>query len=406
MIIMIFTLLLLAARVLGSYVDIQNNVFQFTLHELIDIDHRWVDINTEFGMLCTKPFVRPEQTQQEKRFYKEAQHYPLSFKQIDDYERIVTLNTKKDYLFSNNWAWRNGKWLKYINNQAYQSLTQKMNHVIGEGTRIRGIFYYPPASFREWHSNKYDTHGWRIYLVRTNGLSFFNYLDRTNGKMHTKQDGDEHDGKERVVLNVFKVGSYEETLYHSVVSTSGDRWSIGFFCEIDKIERFLNRYTGKRYFKRDRLRLQLQQFLSTTSNFGHMKGSLRDHLLETYDVAKKENGDRTICLVAGLHSVYGTTIYKQTAFHPDDKRVARVFGEHVDRLIHLFGTLPRHYLRNTTYDVYSIPSTLSVRDLFILRWVEYANMKSQHSIEYIPALVQMVTTCPLNHSRFGRFSII
>lgn len=90
MIIMIFTLLLLAARVLGSYVDIQNNVFQFTLHELIDIDHRWVDINTEFGMLCTKPFVRPEQTQQEKRFYKEAQHYPLSFKQIDDYERIVT----------------------------------------------------------------------------------------------------------------------------------------------------------------------------------------------------------------------------------------------------------------------------------------------------------------------------
>lgn len=45
--------------------------------------------------------------------------------------------------------------------------------------QVRGNFYYPPGGYREWHTNQYDAHGWRLYLV------------------HTRRRGECPDGEER-----------------------------------------------------------------------------------------------------------------------------------------------------------------------------------------------------------------
>ncbi len=74
-----------------------------------------------------------------------------------------------------------------------------------------GNFFYPKGAYREWHTNVFDPHGWRLYLVHTNpsGCSAFRYIHP-----HTDMAVQCHDFDG--CLRLFKVGS-DPLLWHSVV---------------------------------------------------------------------------------------------------------------------------------------------------------------------------------------------
>jgi hypothetical protein len=123
-------------------------------------------------------------------------------------------------------------------------------------------------------------------------------------------------------------------------------------------------------------REKLEWFLRKNGidKFSHVNtGGLLGHLLGSYDIIKDEHGDELIALVAGLHSVYGTTIYKKQMLPLHSSQVTEQFGENVDRLVRLFGATPREQIYTT--------SNLT-NDLYIMKWVEYANLKEQFRLHH------------------------
>lgn len=116
------------------------------------------------------------------------------------------------------WYWWPLTWF----DSSYQMPTQKRfyqkYHV-----RVTGLFYYPPGGYAEWHTNRYDIHGWRFYYIKTTepGHSWFRYKHAQNDTIHLAPDGAEH-------YNMFYLtGNEDDLVWHSVYSDT-DRWSVGF----------------------------------------------------------------------------------------------------------------------------------------------------------------------------------
>ena len=81
------------------------------------------------------------------------------------------------------------------------------------------LFYYPPGTHREWHTNEGSPHvGWRAYLVKCAqpGRAHFNY-------MHGDRLVQDPDGA--YTLRIFRFGGGLR-FYHCVVSET-QRWSFG-----------------------------------------------------------------------------------------------------------------------------------------------------------------------------------
>jgi len=94
--------------------------------------------------------------------------------------------------------------------------------VVGGQQGLRGLFLYPRHGFREWHSNRFDAPGWRMYLVATeeDGRSWFAARDPRTGTVHHLPD---YNGK----VNLFRIsGAPEDMIWHSIYSMT-DRWSCG-----------------------------------------------------------------------------------------------------------------------------------------------------------------------------------
>ena len=85
---------------------------------------------------------------------------------------------------------------------------------------MRGLFLYPKHGFREWHSNRFDPPGWRMYLIHTerDAQSWFAVKDPQLGTVHHLPD---FDGK----VNLFRI-QREDPVWHSIYSMT-DRWSCG-----------------------------------------------------------------------------------------------------------------------------------------------------------------------------------
>jgi hypothetical protein len=135
-------------------------------------------------------------------------------------------------------------------------------------------------------------------------------------------------------------------------------------------------------YRRDEL---IEFLLSIGTNKIHHNGekTLYDHLLSTYDIIMEENGDETIALVAGLHAVYGTTLFKNKTINNEDNRVAIQFGSEIDRLIKLFSTTNRSLIHDSSQEI-------SKNDLYVLQWVEYANFKDQDLLYKIPNIIKKI----------------
>ena len=108
-----------------------------------------------------------------------------------------------------------------------------------------------------------------------------------------------------------------------------------------------------------------------------------DHLLRTFLLLKSAHLNDTICLAGGLHSVYGTSSYKNGCLDTDSRLVANTFGEDVDYLVKLFSSLDRPKDLIDGNGLYE-------RDLFFMRCIESANLYDQGELHLHPHLQAFV----------------
>ena len=115
----------------------------------------------------------------------------------------------------------------------------------------------------------------------------------------------------------------------------------------------------------------------------HKNGSLMDHLMRTFMLMKSANLMDDLCLAGGLHSVYGTSSYKNGCLLEDSTLVADTFGGDVDYLVRLFSGLNRP-------DDLKDGSKLSDRNLFFMRCIEVANLYDQGELHLYPHLQEFL----------------
>ena len=127
---------------------------------------------------------------------------------------------------------------------------------------------------------------------------------------------------------------------------------------------------------------KLDAFLDSigTKNMPHQKEHLYDHLMRTYFLAKDTFKDDTIALIGGLHSVYGTTAYKNKCLPHESTLVKDTFGDKVDKYVRMFGSINRQLLEEPD-------GSINDEDLYILRCVEVANLYDQQSLDKRPNLL-------------------
>jgi hypothetical protein len=104
-----------------------------------------------------------------------------------------------------------------------------LEDIFGDEIRFSGSMWYPPASYRLWHTNE-NQPGWRMYLIDFDGefadpeqASFFRYQSPESGELVTLRE------RPRLV-RFFKVEQDSRRLFwHCIVNpTARHRWSFGF----------------------------------------------------------------------------------------------------------------------------------------------------------------------------------
>jgi hypothetical protein len=107
----------------------------------------------------------------------------------------------------------------------------------------------------------------------------------------------------------------------------------------------------------------------------HKVGTLADHLLRTFYILKSKSAVDVVALAGGLHSVYSTNAYKTALLPKEDTQIKELFGEEVDRLVRLFGSINRpEILENPD-------GSLNETDLFLLQCIECANLYDQNELD-------------------------
>jgi hypothetical protein len=127
--------------------------------------------------------------------------------------------TRTDLL--KNWMLNSGTLVhKYIKTLSIKYSYESKGETI-EG--IKGLFYYPPGGFREWHTNMFDDTSWRMYYINAteDGKSWFRYVPPGTNKTVVVPDKSGY-------FNMFRLRSKkDEIIWHSVYSDT-HRFSVGF----------------------------------------------------------------------------------------------------------------------------------------------------------------------------------
>jgi hypothetical protein len=137
----------------------------------------------------------------------------------------------------------------------------------------------------------------------------------------------------------------------------------------------------------------------------HSGTSLRAHLLGTCELLQRWGADPDVCLAGLLHSIYSTQYFRaQVAPQHDRTRVARIVGEHPERIADLFCRLDRPALRDAV-----IPASgrvvavrqhdgrrsvrISRRTLCALRLIDIANEVEQRQRQALPQRPWLAWAC-------------
>jgi|GEM_PF-2109685 len=108
----------------------------------------------------------------------------------------------------------------------------------GDEVRFSGSMWYPPRSYRAWHTNETQP-GWRMYLidfdapeVEIRGKSFFRYMNSQTGELVTLDERPK-------IMRFFKIEQESDRLlWHCIVNDSAfSRWSFGFVVPEDWMDK-------------------------------------------------------------------------------------------------------------------------------------------------------------------------
>ncbi|MDA0566909.1 Nif11-like leader peptide family natural product precursor [Streptomonospora sp. S1-112] len=103
-----------------------------------------------------------------------------------------------------------------------------LEDLFGCEIRFSGSMWYPPNSYRLWHTNESQP-GWRMYIIEVDPpfasaeTSFFRYMHPDTGELVTLTERPK-------IVRFFKVEQDPDRLFwHCIVNpTASDRWSFGF----------------------------------------------------------------------------------------------------------------------------------------------------------------------------------
>jgi hypothetical protein len=113
-----------------------------------------------------------------------------------------------------------------------------LESAFGTEVRFSGSMWYPPSSYRLWHTNETQP-GWRMYLIDFDApfddpghTSFFRYQNPATGELVTL-------GERPCIARFFKIEQDpDRLLWHCIVNrTERHRWSFGFAVPDDWRER-------------------------------------------------------------------------------------------------------------------------------------------------------------------------
>lgn len=116
----------------------------------------------------------------------------------------------------------------------------------------------------------------------------------------------------------------------------------------------------------------------------HQQGTLHDHLVRVYQLLHDKEAPLRVSLAGGLHSIYGTNIYKQQTIRKDDagrKLVRDNWGPDVEDLVYRFSELTNR--PSGLEKIAEQPSGQIEHDLCM---IEAANLLDQGSLDNCPYL--------------------
>jgi hypothetical protein len=216
-------------------------VYEFNINELSELDHRWALVRDYFFASCTVPEdqMLPRYHRSWYERAKNGNPKPYADSNFELTNKILSSGRMACRRFFRMMGMRPNRTTQmrewYPNNGKFQRCTgysrtitaarEVVSNILNENLNVasqRGDFYYPNGGYREWHSNQYDPHGWRLYIVHTvpSGCASFQYVDPHTKTRHQCVD---FDG----CMRLFRIGSGEDLLWHSIIS-DGQRWSLGF----------------------------------------------------------------------------------------------------------------------------------------------------------------------------------
>ena len=151
----------------------------------------------------------------------------------------------------------------------------------------------------------------------------------------------------------------------------------------------------------DPIRDKLQSFLTLigAEQIKHSGRNLWTHLLNTYDILKAEGFSQDICSAGGLHSIFGTNIFKQQTLTAAQRfMVVNTIGESATNLVELFseilrpGTLESALKNKTTQVELNSGGTviLSEIELNSMCAIEAANLSDQKSLKNYPNIAEFL----------------
>ncbi len=124
---------------------------------------------------------------------------------------------------------------KHISHELYEDyfvakveMVAALERLLGEGVQFSGSLWYPPMSYRLWHTNETQP-GWRMYIIDFDSdcrspqeMSFFRYMHPETKELVTLRD-------EPRMVRLFKIEQEKDKrFWHCIVNRSArNRWSFG-----------------------------------------------------------------------------------------------------------------------------------------------------------------------------------
>jgi hypothetical protein len=208
-------------------------------------------------------------------------------------------------------------------------------------------------------------------------------------------------GGETTIYTGDEIAHAELPKYNRGLIFSGTEWhsarAVTRICPAQRIT-LMFKYCEKNF---DPQREKLQAFLTLigADNVKHSGRNLWTHLLTVYDMLKEHGYKTEICAAGGLHSIFGTNIFKHaTLTQAQRTMVVNTIGEEATKLVELFSSIKRpntleSALKNNTTTVElntGATKTLSQIELNILCAIEAANLADQKSLNKYPLIAKFL----------------